>query len=195
DMAHGRSTPQDWLSRVMLRPSANTTYRYGGCFGLHRTSTPGDRMRSLALALFAVLSTAAAAGAQARDLRIDRTGLPRDVAREATRLFNETAALRSTGRVEIDEDRVIDGDLAVLNGPVLISGRVRGRVLAINSDVVLRPTARIDGDLLVVGGEVEGRHSAFIGGEIRIYRQQLQYVREGDRITPDRPTTSADETD
>ena len=48
-------------------------------------------------------------------------------------------------------------------------------------------------DLLVVGGEVEGRHAAFIGGEIRIYRQQLQYVREGDQITPQRASVS-DET-
>lgn len=148
-------------------------------------------MRSLTLALCAALSTTL--GAQGRDTLIDRAGLPRDVAREATRLFNETAALRSTGRIEIDEDRVVDGDLAVLNGPVLISGRVRGRVLAINSDVILRSTARIDGDLLVVGGEVEGRHAAYVGGEIRIYRQQLQYVREGERITEERATLS-DET-
>lgn len=148
-------------------------------------------MRSLTLALCTVLSTATAA--QERDPQLERAGLPRDVAREATRLFNETAAMRSTGRVEIDEDRVVDGDLAVLNGPVLISGRVKGRVLAINSDVILRPTARIDGDLLVVGGEVEGRHTAFVGGEIRIYRQPLQYTRDGERITPER-TTVSDET-
>jgi len=151
-------------------------------------------MRCLTLALAAVLSTATAAGGQRRDNQIDHTGLPRDVAREATRLFNESAALRSTGRVEIDEDRVVDGDVAVLNGPVLISGRVRGRVLAINGDVILRPTARIDGDLLVVGGEVEGRHTAFVGGEIRIYRQQLQYVREGESITPENNTSARDET-
>jgi hypothetical protein len=148
-------------------------------------------MRSPALAIFAALVVVPMTlGAQRRDTTIDRAGLPRDVAREATRLFNETAAMRSTGRVEIDEDRVVDGDLAVLNGPVLISGRVRGRVLAINSDVILRPTARIDGDLLVVGGEVEGRHTAFIGGEIRIYRQQLQYVREGEQITAERASLS-----
>src|SRR4051812_44094185 len=115
-------------------------------------------MRSLILALAAVLS-ATTASAQDRDSRIDRAGLPRDVAREATRLFNETAALRATDRVDIDEDRVVNGDVAVLNGPLLIGGHVRGRVLAINSDVILRPSARIDGDLLVVGGEVEGRHA------------------------------------
>src|SRR5437773_684304 len=181
-MARRGSRHEIGLSHVTSALSKQTAQRYGGCFGQHRTSLPGERMRSHTLALVVTLSTATAAGGQGRYDQIDHTGLPRDVAREATRLFNESAALRSTGRVEIDEDRVIDGDVAVLNGPVLISGRVRGRVLAINSDVVLRPTAHIDGDLLVVGGEVEGRHAAFIGGEIRIYRQQLQYVREGERI-------------
>src|SRR5687768_13548119 len=149
-------------------------------------------MRRLPITVLALISTVAGSGT-AQDNRIERSGLPRDVAREASRLYNESAALRSNGRVAIDEDRTIDGDVAVLNGPVLISGRVRGRVLAINSDVVLRPSARIDGDLLVVGGEVEGRHAAFIGGEIRIYRQQLQYERDGEFIRPVRSTTS-DET-
>src|SRR5207244_4419509 len=43
-------------------------------------------------------------------------------------------------------------------------------------------SARIDGDLLVIGGEVQGRNSAYIGGEIRIYRQALRYAQRGDRI-------------
>ena len=150
-------------------------------------------MRRLAIAVVTLISTVAVS-ATAQDNRIERSGLPRDVAREASRLYNESAALRSNGRVEIDEDRTVDGDVAVLNGPVWISGRVRGRVLAINSDVVLRPSARIDGDLLVVGGEVEGRHAAFVGGEIRIYRQHLQYERDGEFIRPTRSTTTDNET-
>lgn len=149
-------------------------------------------MRSPALALIGLLSAASVA-AQGRD-RVATSGLPRDVAREATRLFNEPVALRSTGRIEIDEDRTVNGDVAVLNGPLMISGRVRGRVLAINGDVVLRSTARIDGDLLVVGGEVEGRHAAYVGGEIRIYRQHLQYVQEGDLLVPARATAPEHET-
>jgi hypothetical protein len=147
------------------------------------------------VALAAALIAASSSAAQRRDESSSRSGLPRDVAREATRLFNETTVLRSTERLVIDEDRTVDGDLAVLNGPVLISGRVRGRVLAINSDVVLRPTARIEGDLLVVGGEVEGRNAAYVGGEIRIYRQALQYTRDGDRIFEERTASYSDETD
>jgi hypothetical protein len=146
-------------------------------------------MRSFSLAIFAALSVAVPAAAQERDARPSR-GLPRDVAREAAHLFNETAALRSTSRLDIEEGRVVEGDVAVIDGPLFIAGRVNGRVLAINSDVVLRPTARIDGDLLVVGGEVEGRHVAFVGGEIRIYRQQLRYTQEGDRIAVTRSDVS-----
>ncbi|HYC50870.1 MAG TPA: polymer-forming cytoskeletal protein, partial [Gemmatimonadaceae bacterium] len=148
-------------------------------------------MRRIAIPLLAAL-LAVPADAQVRDNQVDRSGLPRDVVREATRLYNEPAALRATSRAEIAEDRRIDGDVAVLNGPLYISGRVTGRVLAINSDVVLRSTARIDGDLLVVGGEVEGRHAAYVGGEIRIYRQQLQYVSDGDQIHPAREVAGSD---
>jgi hypothetical protein len=149
-------------------------------------------MRCIALALCAAVATTAAA--QERD-RIDRAGLPRDVAREAARLFNEPAELRATGRVDIEDGRVVDGDVSVLDGPVIVSGHVTGRLLAINSDVVLGRSARIDGDLLVIGGTVEGRHAAFIGGEIRIYRQRLQYSYEGDRIVPVRGGTAiSDET-
>lgn len=151
-------------------------------------------MRSLTVALLGCLLAAGQAEAQRRDTTIDRSGLPRDVAREATSLFNETAAVRATERLEIEEGRVVDGDVAVLNGPVIIGGQVRGRVLAINSDVVLRPSARIEGDLLVVGGEVEGRHAAYVGGEIRIYRQHLRYTRSGDRIEPTRPVVNEEET-
>ena len=148
-------------------------------------------MRRIALPLLAVL-LAAPARAQVRDNQLDRSGLPRDVVREATRLYNEPVAMRATSRVEIAEDRRVDGDVAVLNGPLYISGRVTGRVLAINSDVVLRSTARIDGDLLVVGGEVEGRHAAYVGGEIRIYRQPLQYVQSGDSIFSERAAAEPD---
>ena len=149
-------------------------------------------MRSLTLALLATLSVSASVEAQRRDVESGRAGLPRDIAREASRLYNEPAAVRATDRVEIGAGRVVDGDVAVLNGPVLISGRVRGRVLAINSDVVLTPSAEIDGDLLVVGGEVEGRHSAYVRGEIRIYRQRLRYTRSAEGIEPERSTTSDD---
>jgi hypothetical protein len=141
----------------------------------------------------ALLWTPLLLGAQQRDTMPDRELLPRDIAREAADLFNRTATVRATGRLEIEAGRDVLGDVAVLNGPLVIAGHVGGRIVAINGDVVLRPGARIDGDVFVVGGAVGGRDSAFVGGEVRVYRQSLRYARDGDRIVPE--PTSADSAD
>src|SRR4051794_41943806 len=112
--------------------------------------------RGLALAL-AALWIPIAASAQQRDSTAARDRLPRDVAREVVALFNATTTLRATDKTDIPAGRDVPGDVAVLNGPLTIAGHVAGRVLAINADVILLRGARIDSDLLVVGGEVEGR--------------------------------------
>jgi len=150
----------------------------------------GVDMRRILLLLLA----ASTASAQERRAELLRQGLPRDVQREATSLYN-SATKQVNGRLELAEDEEINGDVAVRNGPVIIAGRVRGSLLAINSDVILRPSARIDQDLLVVGGEVDGRNDAYIGGEIRIYRQSLRYAEQagGEGIVADRDTLPNDD--
>ncbi|MEP6620682.1 MAG: hypothetical protein ABJE47_15260 [bacterium] len=132
--------------------------------------------------LLMVTAAVSRASAQQRDTIANPNVLPSDVAREVAALFNATIALRTTGRLEIESGRTVLGDVAVLNGPVVIAGHVTGRVLAINADVLLRKGARIDGDLLVVGGEVEGSDGAVIGGEIRLYHPSLRFTQQGDEI-------------
>lgn len=142
-------------------------------------------MRIPVLTLLALAACAARTGAQQRapgDTIVSTATLPRDVAEEVVALFNATTTLRATDQLEIGAGREVRGNVAVLNGPVDISGHVLGRVLAINSDVILRKGARIDGDLLVVGGEVEGRAEATIGGEVRIYHPPLRYAMAGDQL-------------
>jgi len=136
-------------------------------------------MRSTFLILLAILP--AAAGAQRRPLP-DRQQLPGDVRREVAEKWNRANAVRSSDRLEIEPGQEINGDVAVQRGPLIIAGHVVGSVLAVNSDVLLRPSARIDGNLLVVGGEVEGRNTGYIGGSVRIYRQSLVYRMEGDHM-------------
>jgi Hemolysin activation/secretion protein len=104
------------------------------------------------------------------------------VAREVVGLFNVTRGLRATDQVDIPATRTVEGDVSVLNGPITIAGHVTGRVLAINADVLLRRGARVDGDILVVGGEVEGMDSAYVGGEIRVYHPPLRYTQVGDQL-------------
>ena len=132
--------------------------------------------------LLCVVVPAATAGGQQPDSVAPTNVLPRDVASEVVALFNGTRGVRATSALEIPPERTVPGDVAVLNGPVTIAGHVTGRVLAINADVLLRRGARIDGDLLVVGGEVEGADSASIGGEIRVYHPPLRFTQVGDQL-------------
>ncbi|MDB4913154.1 MAG: hypothetical protein JWM95_798 [Gemmatimonadetes bacterium] len=127
-----------------------------------------------------LLGAPAIAAAQQRDTLVNV--LPRDVALEVVALFNATTLLRTTSSLNIEAARTISGDVAVLNGPVVIAGHVTGRVLAINADVELLAGARIDGDLLVVGGEVDGRTRARIGGEIRVYHPPLHFTQDGEQL-------------
>ena len=129
----------------------------------------------------------------ARDTTPLTQQLPRAVATEVVRLYEEPQALRRLERTEIAAGQTIAGNVAVVDGPLIIAGTVTGRVLAINSDVILHPTARIGGDLLVVGGDIEGERDAEIGGEIRVYRPSLRFRRDGDRIAVDEEERPAEE--
>ena len=120
--------------------------------------------------------------AQQRDTTLHRRALPRDIAQRVVRLYNASGTLRAQGPFDVDSGRKIGGAMAVLDGPLTIAGHVAGDVVVINGNVTVTETARIDGDLLVVGGEVAGRARGYVGGEIRIYRDELRYVRRDDRI-------------
>jgi hypothetical protein len=146
----------------------------------------------LAAPILAACATPAAAqvrdSARVRDSVLVRDSaravLPRSVVREVVDLYNDPATLRAIGPYTLDSADVVEGDLAVLDGPVTLAGHVTGRVVAINSDVTLRPGARVRGDLLVVGGALLTREGATVHGAVRVYEARLAYREEGDMIVP-----------
>ncbi|MGQ0642701.1 MAG: BamA/TamA family outer membrane protein [Gemmatimonadaceae bacterium] len=140
----------------------------------------GPLMLRLTLALMLVTSVV---GSQQPDsLRLSQMqarAVPREVIEELARIYNAPGTLRVGGSYNIESSRVVDSDVAVLDGPLTIAGHVRGRVVAINGSVFLEPGARINGDVLVVGGRLEGREEANVQGDIRVYASSVAYQREG----------------
>jgi hypothetical protein len=65
--------------------------------------------------------------------------LPREVARSAAALFNAPATTRVFGRYDVPRTDTVEGDVAVLDGPVTVAGRITGRLTVINADVTLPP--------------------------------------------------------
>jgi hypothetical protein len=125
----------------------------------------------------------------------ERSPLPRDVRREVVTRWNTrgATALVSSERLQIDAGHEVRGDVLVRNGPAVVAGHVAGSLLALNASVTLLPSARIDGDILVVGGELTGRYAARVDGSTRIYRQSFEVKDDGNRIADAESDGAADE--
>jgi len=108
--------------------------------------------------------------------------LPRDIADEVIRYFNADGTLRFSGVTRIPAARGVDGDVAVLGGPVTLAGRISGSLYVINGDVIFEPGSVVGGDVLVVGGSIEGPNNVAAGGEVRNYRGVLRYRRAADEL-------------
>lgn len=109
--------------------------------------------------------------------------LPRDVADDVIRYFNAPGTMRFSGVSRIPAARGLDGDVAVLGGPVTLAGRISGSLYVINGDLTLEDGAIIGGDILVVGGSIHGETRADVAGEVRSYRSALRYRRSGEELT------------
>jgi hypothetical protein len=108
------------------------------------------------------------------------------VARRAADAWNATGTTRANGAFDLAAGRVVDGSVAVLNGPVTVAGTIRGSLVAINADVRLAATARVERDLIVVGGTITGRDAATLGGEILQQDELMRYRLDGDVLEVDR---------
>lgn len=136
--------------------------------------------RSLHLAALAALALCTAtAAAQQRETPT------RDVAAAAVATYNAERTLRVTGVLEVAAERTIEGDVAVLNGPVRVAGRITGTLAAINADVQLAPGASVGG-LIVVGGTISGRDAATVRGEVLRRPELLRYhLADDQRLVPE----------
>src|SRR5688572_22086421 len=135
------------LRTSVLRPS-----RYRGCLRRPHIRSWRVGMRRLTAVLIAALAVAAPVlPAQERaDERATprREPLPPALLREVAEFYNARGTLRVAGSLEVAPERTITGDVAITGGPSLVvAGRIAGRVVAINTDVILRPGARIDGGI------------------------------------------------
>lgn len=110
--------------------------------------------------------------------------VPRDVARDVTDRWNAADTRRVRGPFTLAVTDTLRGDLAVIDGPVRIAGVVTGHVVAINADVTIDSTGRINGSLTVVGGEVIGRGSNSVKGDVLNWRAQLRYTEENEKLSP-----------
>ncbi|HUF11611.1 MAG TPA: BamA/TamA family outer membrane protein [Longimicrobiales bacterium] len=102
-------------------------------------------------------------------------------------MHNAPGTSRFSGEALIASGTELRGDAAILHGPLLLEGSIVGRVLVVNGSAILEPGARVSGDLIVVGGDIEGADEAIVDGELIVYREALAYRRVGELIFAEEP--------
>lgn len=135
----------------------------------------------------AILMCALIVGATSASEAQQRAGRTTSTATTAVTIYNASATMRVSGALDIAEGREITGDVAVLNGPVVVAGRITGSLVAINADVRLLPGAQVGENLLVIGGTVERGDSVVVRGEVRVQAELLRYTLDGERLVAEEP--------
>lgn len=112
----------------------------------------------------------------------EEAGLPRGVARTLVDFYNDPGTLRFSGRTRIPGGRTIDGDVAILGGPVELAGIIDGDLVVLNGDITLLEGSYVAGDLTVVGGVIAGAELGRVDGVITAYSGVFRYRRTPDGI-------------
>jgi len=73
--------------------------------------------------------------------------------------------MRIGSDIHIEKDQTVVGDVVAISGDVTVDGHVKGDVTALRGDVYLGSTARVDGDVACIGGELHEEDGAFVGGQ------------------------------
>jgi len=93
--------------------------------------------------------------------------LHRSLARIGSRALvsGEDVALVVHDDYVVGADQIVEGNLALLDGDVVLEGTIRGDVIVLDGELTLAEGARVEGDLLQVGGEVL-REGGVVVGEL-----------------------------
>jgi hypothetical protein len=130
--------------------------------------------------VFSLLLFASGASGQERDQESGR--IPEALAEQIAAFFNDPGILRFSGASRIPASRSLEGDVAVLGGPITIAGRIEGHLVVVNGDVLFEDEGIVTGDLLVAGGTVQGGSDDSVLGTVTVYSDKLRYRMRGDEI-------------
>ena len=67
--------------------------------------------------------------------------------------------------ITVPADQLVQGDVVSIGGDVTVHGKVAGSVTSVGGDVDLRPGARVDEDVVCIGGTLREAPGSSIGGQ------------------------------
>jgi len=108
--------------------------------------------------------------------------LPDSVALRVIAFYNSPRTTRLAGESRIAEGARLTGSVAILGGPVSMAGRIEGDLVVINGDLAFESGAAITGSVTVVGGSLSGAQFATIGGATQHFREPLRFRHDAGEL-------------
>jgi hypothetical protein len=108
--------------------------------------------------------------------------LPDTTAERVVAFYNMETTTRLAGEARIGPGTSMRGGVAVLGGTLVVEGVVDGDVVVINGDLDVRQGGRIGGRATVTGGDARMAGDARVEGGVLLYREPLRYRYQADRI-------------
>jgi len=108
--------------------------------------------------------------------------LPAEVREAALDFLNLPETFRLLGDATIPAGTIVDGDVGLPGGRLVVRGAVLGRIVVLNGDLLLEAGSRVDGDILVIGGEAFIDPGAETAGDISVHEHPLRYRTRNGRL-------------
>jgi hypothetical protein len=108
--------------------------------------------------------------------------LPDSAAERIVAFYNLETTVRLSGEARIGPGTTIRGSVAVLAATLVVEGTVEGDVVVINGNLEVRSGALITGTARVTGGDAIIAPTGAVAGGVTLYREPLRFRYQGNRI-------------
>lgn len=108
--------------------------------------------------------------------------IPTEVVERVVDFYNREGTIHLSGESTLAAGSEMVGDVAILEGPFILGGRIRGDLLVVDGALRFLPGAEVTGSVLVVGGTVKGLAGARIAGGVVVYPEPFRYRLESGRL-------------
>jgi hypothetical protein len=132
------------------------------------------------LSVLCVLALAPDASAQVRSLA--DADLPPGVSEQLQTVIDDPSTVHFAASGFIAGSETIGSNVAAFDGLLTVAGRVEGDIVVVNGDLEFESGAWVMGNVTVVGGSLRGADLATIGGTITIYGEGFSLYRRGERL-------------
>lgn len=140
------------------------------------------RAISVMLIAFAIAAVPAVQAQELTPRNLAAYDLPRDVHRRLTLIVDHPDTKRLEGSAKVAAGETVSGNVVAFDGPLTIEGKIEGELIVVGGNVAFKEGAVVTGDVTVIAGHAIDAEAAQIGGSLTTFGEGFELFHRGERI-------------